>query len=650
MAELAEHSTRNEQAQKLVKNDFQPKPAILEDNRESSLQLKQSPIVQRNDTGLPDNLKSGMENLSGINLDNVRVHYNSSKPAAVQAHAYAQGNDIHLASGQEKHLPHELGHVVQQAQGRVKPTTSVDGVAVNDNSALENEATKMGEMALQRATGETKAVASQNDSSPSLKNNGTAIVQKREIGLFGLEAEVLDRFTFTTFDDATNDELGLDHDAAYPILNDPNVVLEEHTLGDLDGLIKVTLDNEVTIPNTFGAVERSYTLEFVQKPVDVLARFGTVKETAVAWAKASALWKLLYDSFVQDGHTQQLQAAMQTMEGANINQQLVSEQFSDHANNDLVTTENTQDGDVFSLDWTALSGTVEKPTQDPMVAPQLTAGASLIAIEQAYLATQQPLYFKQALSPQLAVNLKINAPENSTKLGNSEALGLIKLLKRYAASTRPQRLTTKRYMKEYVPLMTRNSLDSIFASMSTRGQQVFIFLTKKYLAGEADNFMLKIIGVAPDAPVFNQTSTKEADAEAITMEDLIFSIIKMKRNELGNDIENDEEAEAGDSFSQADLEGMSEIRNDRPESLEKYGIDSADEMMRGEKGIIFENRLAKSIPLSEMPTLFMNSANALRTVQDIYDTQRAQQREEAYNRRMKEDAYKATNNEYAYQY
>ncbi|KAF7785728.1 hypothetical protein PRUB_a0097 [Pseudoalteromonas rubra] len=107
--------------------------------------------IQRNNTGLPDNLKSGMETLSGYSLDHVRVHYNSSKPAAVQAHAYAQGSDIHLASGQEKHLPHELGHVVQQMQGRVNPTTSVGGMAVNDSPALEREADVMGAKALQMA-------------------------------------------------------------------------------------------------------------------------------------------------------------------------------------------------------------------------------------------------------------------------------------------------------------------------------------------------------------------------------------------------------------------------------------------------------------------------------------------------------------------
>jgi len=93
-----------------------------------------------NKTGLPDNLKSGIENISGYSMDDVKVHYNSNKPAQLQAHAYTQGADIHVASGQEKHLPHEAWHVVQQKQGRVQPATSVGGTTINDSPALENEA------------------------------------------------------------------------------------------------------------------------------------------------------------------------------------------------------------------------------------------------------------------------------------------------------------------------------------------------------------------------------------------------------------------------------------------------------------------------------------------------------------------------------
>jgi len=84
----------------------------------------------QNNTGLPDNLKTGMESLSGLSLDHVKVHYNSSKPAQIGALAYAQGSDIHLAPGQEKHLPHEAWHVVQQKQGRVKATFQMNGTPV----------------------------------------------------------------------------------------------------------------------------------------------------------------------------------------------------------------------------------------------------------------------------------------------------------------------------------------------------------------------------------------------------------------------------------------------------------------------------------------------------------------------------------------
>ena len=133
------------------------------DNRQKPLQDKMSEVVQReelddeetlqgkfatqmkpNHTGLPDNLKTGIEDLSGISMDDVQVHYNSSRPASVQAHAYTQGADIHVAPGQEQHLAHEAWHVVQQKQGRVEPTLEIGGLPVNDNVGLEQEADTMG--------------------------------------------------------------------------------------------------------------------------------------------------------------------------------------------------------------------------------------------------------------------------------------------------------------------------------------------------------------------------------------------------------------------------------------------------------------------------------------------------------------------------
>ena len=132
---------------------FQPNPKLLAIQRmaEDFDQKKRTNIqLKKNNSGLPDNLKSGVESLSGLSMDDVKVHYNSDKPAQLNAHAYAQGTNIHLASGQEKHLPHEAWHVVQQKQGRVQPTTMMKAkVPINDDQDLEKEADIMGTRALQ---------------------------------------------------------------------------------------------------------------------------------------------------------------------------------------------------------------------------------------------------------------------------------------------------------------------------------------------------------------------------------------------------------------------------------------------------------------------------------------------------------------------
>lgn len=112
---------------------------------------KQDQVFQRkkNETGLPDELKAGLENLSGMDMSDVKVHYQSDKPRQIGALAYAQGTDIHLGPGQEHHLPHEGWHVVQQMQGRVKPTLQMKaGVQINDEFSLEKEADQMGAQAL----------------------------------------------------------------------------------------------------------------------------------------------------------------------------------------------------------------------------------------------------------------------------------------------------------------------------------------------------------------------------------------------------------------------------------------------------------------------------------------------------------------------
>jgi hypothetical protein len=102
---------------------------------------------EKNRTGLPDRLKDGIEALSGLSLDGVRVRYGSREPARFDALAYARGREIHLAPGQERHLPHEAWHAVQQMQGRVRASSWTMGEGLNADPGLETEADAMGERA-----------------------------------------------------------------------------------------------------------------------------------------------------------------------------------------------------------------------------------------------------------------------------------------------------------------------------------------------------------------------------------------------------------------------------------------------------------------------------------------------------------------------
>ncbi len=136
-------------------------------------------------SGLPEQLRSGIESLSGLPMDGVRVHYNSPRPAQLNAQAYAQGHDIHLAPGQERHLPHEAWHVAQQAQGRVRPTRrAAGGVAINDERGLEREADAMGAKALNHA-----GTAVQRQRAPARPEHGggsgTAQLQKTAVAILG---------------------------------------------------------------------------------------------------------------------------------------------------------------------------------------------------------------------------------------------------------------------------------------------------------------------------------------------------------------------------------------------------------------------------------------------------------------------------------
>lgn len=213
---------------------------LLQGRFESRTQTQDQSVRREkkpNNTGLPDNLKTGIENLSGYSMDDVNVHYNSDKPAQLNALAYAQGTNIHVAPGQEKHLPHEAWHVVQQKQGRVQPTMQLQGVNVNDNEGLEKEADVMGEKVLKTKQNENELGI---DSSTQMR-----IYTKQGVN----------QLNFLVFQRSTKDNYGI-------------IQLQNLCINANGGLVAQLISNEEL-------VEFQQQWEEIEKKLDVLYEFDS---------------------------------------------------------------------------------------------------------------------------------------------------------------------------------------------------------------------------------------------------------------------------------------------------------------------------------------------------------------------------------------
>lgn len=131
---------------------------------------------EKDKTGIPLRMKAGFEHSSGFSFDDVKVHYNSEKPAQLHAHAYTQGNEVYVAPGQEKHLPHELGHVVQQKSDMVKPTGEIGGLPLNDDEAMENDADSIADKA------QTETPSNATPVQGKFENGGVVQREEKETG------------------------------------------------------------------------------------------------------------------------------------------------------------------------------------------------------------------------------------------------------------------------------------------------------------------------------------------------------------------------------------------------------------------------------------------------------------------------------------
>ncbi|WP_218943176.1 GNAT family N-acetyltransferase [Sphingomonas sp. R-74633] len=109
-------------------------------------------LVRNGGRQLPEAVLAKMEAAFGADFSAVRVHV-GPQAARIGAVAFTTGNDLYFAQGRyqpdsvqgQQLIGHELAHVVQQRQGRVRAPGN--GVAVVQDHALEAEADRLGQRA-----------------------------------------------------------------------------------------------------------------------------------------------------------------------------------------------------------------------------------------------------------------------------------------------------------------------------------------------------------------------------------------------------------------------------------------------------------------------------------------------------------------------
>lgn len=143
-------------------------PTPIEDN---SIAQANPPVFQLkriNSNGMSEETLNKMSNSFGEDFSNVNIHSDSKSAVDVGALAYTQGNDIHFAPGQydpasssgQSLLGHELTHIVQQREGRVQANNEINGMPLNDDKGLEQEADEKGAQVAQQQKAETPTTSS----------------------------------------------------------------------------------------------------------------------------------------------------------------------------------------------------------------------------------------------------------------------------------------------------------------------------------------------------------------------------------------------------------------------------------------------------------------------------------------------------------
>ena len=141
---------------------------------------------RRRGTGLPDNLKSGVESLSGMAMDGVKVHYDSALSTEFGRQAFTQGNEIHLGRPYEEDLiPHEGWHRARREMGRIKPTMQLKLAVGPANDHYEREADRvassvMSDSAAPKIQRQASEEEDQTIQTKSIASTITPLIQRQE--------------------------------------------------------------------------------------------------------------------------------------------------------------------------------------------------------------------------------------------------------------------------------------------------------------------------------------------------------------------------------------------------------------------------------------------------------------------------------------
>jgi hypothetical protein len=142
-----------------VTQNIKPAQLKIKSKREDDKkfnELSEDSDKEKEKTELPEDIKSKMEGSFGTDFSDVKIHKDSKSSKDLNAKAYTQGNNIHFSPGEfqpqnkqgQELIGHELAHVVQQSDGRVKGSDiNEKGLSVNDDPGLEKEADEMGKKA-----------------------------------------------------------------------------------------------------------------------------------------------------------------------------------------------------------------------------------------------------------------------------------------------------------------------------------------------------------------------------------------------------------------------------------------------------------------------------------------------------------------------